>query len=1031
MLLVMHNLPGHIKYGDVKILIRNKCYIDDIILDKLVKDGPVTKKVTIGVAKEDDALRIMHRLNGTYVEGQQIFIEEVKKGSSDSSYNRNNSGTGYPNNQSQNQMTHYQMDSSNTQWNTQNQYQQYGHSMPVQTGLNTGYQAQYVNQQAMNPSIMQNYGYNAMEVYGAGNNGIAPLMQSNYMAYGNQQQQLNSSQGQFGLSASDAPSRSHDLGYNARSQNRGYDSDNIQKGYGSQYSGNDRGFGSQDHEVNTHSRQDSRDYGSRNTSSRFDMDAQRAPRYGNLDDKRGFDSEESWGKSRGFSQENDTARGSGDRKRRHSPDRGDRNDGDRFQSQDFGNHGRGYEGQESRGKGFSGNRGRGFGGNQGRGFERDSRNTGFGDSHRDFEDESRDKRFNQGRGTQRDSRTGFESQQRGSERGPRENFGNQGSCESDSRKGFGNNQSRGFENDSRGGAFGNQGKCFGRDRGTSREIIPPKTASKYQPPNKLNQPYSWLDSNSPLKCTDKRFGNKPSFSDKPIGNFDREPGPPLSQSSPVKPVIPEKRPKFDTPKPDLQSVAHHDTKTVNQSVSWRGMGISLIVKNILDRFMHGKHAHGKKIYPQGVRNLKKALNAQFDEIVKRKYPRNPYPLLQDKEVVALYRANHPVTEDAKLFMEYFSSPDFTVKPSAKLSPLPTPQPSSTRLPQIFNVAKPGPASKKPTLSDLLPPSMRQAPNQPRQLRQKPAKKPKPVDLVKKAKREQKMLHKTEFLDQSLYQCKTPDMEKALNQVLDEITNVYTSAVEEFATKDKEEKDIGEAIIDKTSAEFRSTVRLHTIKRILNETSTLMVRIFINGGRAPKTEVERVLTPYGIKNLKASKMSKTPMLMGSVDSYEDFDTLCSHTGIACNGRDGTSFITAKPLHLTIPMKFRRLLRQKKLADEDDEINFDDDVNDDPEPDDDCDDDVIEVIKEAVVIELSGDENTLNVPDQVKNEGVKSESNKVVETKAEAKVDLSLKDNDFSADVSVDDKISAAIAKEMGDAMVEIDEEEIMEDDLEDY
>lgn len=48
-------------------------------MDKLVPESKKSKKVTVGVSTENDARLISKHLNGVYVSGQQIYVEDMKK----------------------------------------------------------------------------------------------------------------------------------------------------------------------------------------------------------------------------------------------------------------------------------------------------------------------------------------------------------------------------------------------------------------------------------------------------------------------------------------------------------------------------------------------------------------------------------------------------------------------------------------------------------------------------------------------------------------------------------------------------------------------------------------------------------------------------------------------------------------------------------------------------------------------------------------------------------------------------------------
>ncbi|PZC82857.1 hypothetical protein B5X24_HaOG209300 [Helicoverpa armigera] len=80
MLLTIYNLPSSTRYSDVKNLILAKCGPTEVILDNLVphrENG--SKKVTVGLAEEEDAAILVRKLNGLLVDGNQLIVESVKK----------------------------------------------------------------------------------------------------------------------------------------------------------------------------------------------------------------------------------------------------------------------------------------------------------------------------------------------------------------------------------------------------------------------------------------------------------------------------------------------------------------------------------------------------------------------------------------------------------------------------------------------------------------------------------------------------------------------------------------------------------------------------------------------------------------------------------------------------------------------------------------------------------------------------------------------------------------------------------------
>lgn len=53
---------------------------DGYVLDNLVSEGK-SKKVTIGLAEEEDAAMLFRKLNGYNYKGNSLYVQDVKKSS--------------------------------------------------------------------------------------------------------------------------------------------------------------------------------------------------------------------------------------------------------------------------------------------------------------------------------------------------------------------------------------------------------------------------------------------------------------------------------------------------------------------------------------------------------------------------------------------------------------------------------------------------------------------------------------------------------------------------------------------------------------------------------------------------------------------------------------------------------------------------------------------------------------------------------------------------------------------------------------
>ncbi|XP_073965989.1 uncharacterized protein isoform X1 [Choristoneura fumiferana] len=78
MLLTIHNLPSSTRYVDVKSMLQEKCGLTELILDNLISEGN-TKQVTVGLADEGDAAILVRKINGVYLNGLQLYVEDKRK----------------------------------------------------------------------------------------------------------------------------------------------------------------------------------------------------------------------------------------------------------------------------------------------------------------------------------------------------------------------------------------------------------------------------------------------------------------------------------------------------------------------------------------------------------------------------------------------------------------------------------------------------------------------------------------------------------------------------------------------------------------------------------------------------------------------------------------------------------------------------------------------------------------------------------------------------------------------------------------
>ncbi|XP_068624398.1 general transcriptional corepressor trfA-like isoform X2 [Battus philenor] len=94
MLLIIHNLPTTVRYSEVKALVKEKCNLEEIILDKLVYESNDSRKVTIGLSDDNDALIVYKELDGYIYMGQKLYIEDVRGNKRQTAPRSSNQGQG-------------------------------------------------------------------------------------------------------------------------------------------------------------------------------------------------------------------------------------------------------------------------------------------------------------------------------------------------------------------------------------------------------------------------------------------------------------------------------------------------------------------------------------------------------------------------------------------------------------------------------------------------------------------------------------------------------------------------------------------------------------------------------------------------------------------------------------------------------------------------------------------------------------------------------------------------------------------------
>ncbi|CAH0718537.1 unnamed protein product, partial [Brenthis ino] len=85
MLLTIHNLPPNITLAGIKQLIKDNCNISEVILDNFLNEGQ-GKRVTVGLADEGDAALLVRKINGMFMNGYHIFVEDIRQKKTEQPY---------------------------------------------------------------------------------------------------------------------------------------------------------------------------------------------------------------------------------------------------------------------------------------------------------------------------------------------------------------------------------------------------------------------------------------------------------------------------------------------------------------------------------------------------------------------------------------------------------------------------------------------------------------------------------------------------------------------------------------------------------------------------------------------------------------------------------------------------------------------------------------------------------------------------------------------------------------------------------
>ncbi|KAL0859927.1 hypothetical protein ABMA27_010252 [Loxostege sticticalis] len=937
MLLTVHNLPTHMRYADVKSLILSKCGLKEVILDNLVSDGRNSKRVTVGLAEEEDAALLVRHINGLYLEGRQLYVEDVrKKKSSDQPFRQSHNN--YESSNTDTDRSNKQQSNYAPQVNYAQQVDYQQSQYPSQTA---GWQADnFGNQQVVNPEQVMPLMMPYMGGMNMGGMYYMPQGQNSYMDYSSQQPQLTSTADQY----SQFPYQQGQTGSGLGSQTVKEDnwSRKRRDGMCSSPGDNDNNHGTQstyksdprqvsggwargrDMEPSrrrsrsprnkrersrgrsgispkrARNEDNSRDFSRKDAN--FNRDSQRYP--SNRDDS--YTSQaygNSYNASQNYANSNNTSQNYGN-SNNTSQAYGNSN----TPSQTYGNinQNRPYYNNEPVTATSSNNRPQPLLSlptqnpwNSGTDHDNDypkfqeQKSGGLSNSAASFQKKSHVPVWDRDNTSSLDNQSNYrkhmemkasQDQSKSSWRNPMQSSWDRvvDSYEGDSRSQYSWTNKGQDKNDTKSSSWGGQSSAPGE--------IKPLMEKK---PLLSSPPKSWersFDKHKPMKYEPKVHTNVPKkWPTKPKKNRGKG-------KTSVMPII-------------------------RQDSTSRFKAAGQIATEIAK-------AHPDIIKPEHVKNLRQSVRSRFEILLAERLGESL------PQMIAIYRAKFPASQDrefCRLVVEQapaeskttvvdLTGPD--VKTEIKREK-PNPQVAKNQPPSARNqptVAKNQPPVQKNQQKDrdYIPPWERKGKNQPGNSQQNKSKQPKlprlqlpnPTDKLpkypnsdKQVYKEQKKLKKLEHQNEDLYSL-TPHLQQALDEELKNITDIFKSVASNADTE--QEKGLCERFLSIGLEQVRKVVKLNVTKRLLNITTNLIIRVFVQGKPSKKQEVELFLRKHKIVSLKKSDKRKI-VYIATCKDFNTYDRMLEMGSAPLNNETVLRF---KPFQLVGPkLSFRERNEQR--------------------------------------------------------------------------------------------------------------------------
>ncbi|KAI5638273.1 hypothetical protein NE865_09088 [Phthorimaea operculella] len=891
MLLVIHNLPLNSKYADIKGLIQSKCGVTDVILDNLVNEGS-TKKVTVGLADDGDGAILVRKINGIFVGGQQLYVEDVRqKKESEQPYRSSKSLLADPSSYNSFPQNNYQRD-----------------PVPQSQGVyqpdnNMGYQ----NQDMMMMNMAAVGGMYYMP------NVAQSQAQTSYMGYGAGQAQMPP------VPEVRAPlERPFGFGDRAEETPR----DRPRQSYGDRRAPSPaRGGRDRDRQSSAWNDQpDTRPYRRRSRSPHRNQWQSR----GRSNDRDDYDNYQDDLMSRDLTALQNFHR---PQQQMNSDNYNSNYGGNTFTPNTFGNNAMQdsgwqqpydqYNQPDSNVRGRSDyqrsdyqnpRNDRNPSSRDSRPYERDSR-VGPGQS-RQSESWRDEPRLPAKRGSNRWEDNGPQAkrfaQPKDTQRGPQNarwaDDGPRGAPNRSVNPNSGPRDSGNAPNRSGKPNFGPRGPGNAPNRSANPNSVPRGPGNA---PNRSGNPNFGPrgQGNAPVRAGNPNFGprgqgNAPARA----GNPNAGPRGPSNAVNKPKPGFPNASPKgaplnpkdkltqgFNKTKNDAEPLE----KLLNRDETWRGQAASSIAKEMLKK-LQIQLGNSDKILTHLKQSIRARINVMLGDQISNR----------NDVIVNMYYQKFPSSGDQEFFSTVVNDLKAKEAEEAKnpkegaAKPKPaTPAATANNNTAAAAAKKPATQAAKPDVTaKTAAKKAKPQPTQPTASKGILPKYPEGDKLVNKRIKadERKAWQEDAF--------QLPEKEaKVLDEELDQLSDIFMS---EATPDNEEEKAICEQISDVVSDEFRKIIRIHVTKRVTNDTKNLMCRVFCPLRAPQRPAVEAYLKKLGCTALqKSDRFGK--MYMAHFDNYNNFDKVI-RIGQAEIGGINVSF---KPFQLCGPTPSAAVVRQQ--------------------------------------------------------------------------------------------------------------------------